>query len=72
MIPTKFQVNWSFSSGEVKIGFQDGSHGAHIGFPIGMIFDIFDLQATPMLPIKFQVNWLFGSGEEGKNRFFSR
>ena len=51
-----------------KIDFQDGSHGAHPGFTIGMILAIFDLQVTPMLPSKFGVNWPFGSGE-GKNRF---
>ena len=33
MLPTKFRVNWPFSSREeVKIGFQDGSHGRHVGF----------------------------------------
>ena len=25
------------SSGELKIDFQDGRHGGHLGFPIGMI-----------------------------------
>ena len=33
-----------------KIDFQDGGHGGHLGFPIGMILAIFDLQVTPMLP----------------------
>ena len=70
MLPTKFQVNWPFGSGEAaKIDFQDGCHGGHLGFPIGMILAIFDLQVTLMLPTKFQVNWSFGSGEEVKNRF---
>ena len=27
-----------------KIDFQDGGHGGHLGFPIGMILAIFDLQ----------------------------
>ena len=45
-----------------KIDFQDGHH---LGFPIGMIWAIFDLQVTPMLPTKS-----FGSGEEAKNRFW--
>ena len=36
-----------------KIDFQDGCHGGHLGFPIGMILAIFDLQVTPMLPSKF-------------------
>ena len=49
-----------------KIEFQDGGHGAHPGFTIGMILPIFDLQVIPMLPSKFGVNWPFGSGEEAK------
>ena len=52
-----------------KIDFQDGCHGAHPGFTVGMILAIFDLQVTPMLHTKFGVNWPFGSGEEAKNRF---
>ena len=49
-----------------KIDFQDGGH---LGFPIGTILAIFDLQVTLMLPSRFGVNWPFGSGEEAKNRF---
>ena len=49
-----------------KIDFQDGGH---LGFPIGTILAIFDLQVTLMLPSKFGVNWPFDSGEEAKNRF---
>ena len=52
-----------------KIDFQDGCHGGHLGFPIGTILAIFDLQVTLMVPSKFGVNWPFGSGEEAKNRF---
>ena len=52
-----------------KIDVQDGGHGGHLGFPIGTILAIFDLQVTPMLPSKFGVNWPFSSGEEAKNRF---
>ena len=52
-----------------KIDFQDGHHGGHLGFLIGTILAIFDLQVTPMLPSKFGVKWPFGSGEEAKNRF---
>ena len=52
-----------------KIDFQDGCHGSHLGFPIGMILAILDLHVTPMLPSKLGVNWPFGSGEEAKNRF---
>ena len=44
-------------SGELKIDFQDGRHGSHLGFPKGTNFAIFDLQVTPMLPSKFQVKW---------------
>ena len=52
-----------------KIDFQDGGHGGHLGFPIGTILAVFDLQVTPMLPSNFGVNWPFGSREEAKNRF---
>ena len=52
-----------------KIDFQDGGHGGHLGFPIGTILAIFDLQVTLMLPSKFGVNWPFSSGEEAKNNF---
>ena len=52
-----------------KIDFQDGCHGGHFGFTIGISLAIFDLQVTPMLPTKFLVKWPFGSGEEAKNRF---
>ena len=51
---------------KLKTDFKDGSHGGHLGFLIGTIFDV---QVTPMLPTKFEVMWPFGSGEEGKNRF---
>ena len=40
-----------------KIDFQDDGHGGHLGFQIGTILAMFDLQVTPMLPIKFQVSW---------------
>ena len=70
MLPTKFQVNWPFGTGEAKkkqkTDFQDGGH---LGFPIETIQAIFEQQVTPMLPTKFQVNWLFGSGKEAKNKF---
>ena len=67
MLPSKFGL--SVEENKQKIDFQDGRHGGHLGFTIGMILAIFDLQVTPMLPSKFGVNWLFGSGEEAKNRF---
>ena len=56
-------------SGELKIDFQDGHHGSHLGFLIGTILAIFDLQVTLLFLTKFRVNWPFGSGEEAKNRF---
>ena len=37
----------------------------HLGFPIGTILAIFDLQVTLMLPTKYQVNWPRGVGEVG-------
>ena len=52
-----------------KIDFQDGCHGGHLGYPIGTILAIFDLQVTPMSPTKFGVNWPYGAGEEAKYRF---
>ena len=70
MLPCKFGVNClSVREKKQKIDFQDGCHGSHLGFPIGTILAIFDLQVTPMLPTMFGVNWLLGSGEEAKNRF---
>ena len=62
MLPIKFHVNWPFGSGEEANNFQDGCHG-NLGYPIGTILAIFDLQVTPMSPIKFGVNWPFGAGE---------
>ena len=52
------------------IDFQDtcSCHG-YLGFPIGTILDIFNLQITLMLPTKFQVNWPSSSGEERKINF---
>ena len=45
MLPTKFQVNWPFGSGEeVKTDFPDGGY---LGFPIGTILAIFNLQNHP-------------------------
>ena len=70
MLPSKFGVNWPLvQEKKQKIDFQDGRHSGHLGFPIGTILAIFDLQVSPMLPSKFGVNWPFGSREEAKNRF---
>ena len=48
------QLAFWFRRRSKKIGFQDGGRGDHLGFPIRMIFVIFDLQVTPMFPTKFQ------------------
>ena len=52
ILPTKFRVNWPFSSSEEvqKKKFQDGGH---LGFPIRMILAIFDLQFALIFTIKF-------------------
>ena len=55
-------VNWAWS-------FEQTLNGSQLGFTIGTILAIFDLQVTPMLPTKFRVKWPFSSGEEAKNRF---
>ena len=66
MLPSKLEsVGLSVLEKKRKIDFQDGGH---LGFPIGTILAIFDLQVTPMLPSNFGINWPFGSGEEAKNR----
>ena len=57
-LPTKFQVNWPFRSGEEALN----------RFLIGMILAILDLQAALILPTKFLINWPFDSGE-AQNRF---
>ena len=55
MPSTNFRVNWQFGAVEkAKNRFQQD--GGHLGFPIGMIIAIFDLQVTLMLPTKFRVN----------------
>ena len=65
MLPSKFGVNWPSVKEKRKIDFQDGGY---LGFPIGTILAIFDLQVTLMLPSKFGDKWPFNSGE-AKNRF---
>ena len=55
-------VGLSVQEKKRKIDFQDGGRGGHLGFPIGTILAIFDLQVTPMLPTKYQVNWPRGVG----------
>ena len=70
MLPLSLKlISLSVQEKKRKIDFQDGRPGRHLGFPIGTILAIFDLQVTLMLPTKFGVNWPFSSGEEAKNRF---
>ena len=68
MLPTKFQVNGPFGSGEEEEEEEEKGFltlmAAILGFPIGTILATFDLQVTLILPTKFRsfkVNWLFGS-----------
>ena len=58
----------SIQKKKFKIGFQDGSCGGHLVFPIRTILATFDLQVTSMILTK-EVNWPFDSGEEAKHRF---
>ena len=69
MLPTMFGVNWLLGLGEEAKNRFSRWLPCHLGFPIGMILAIFDLQVTSMRPSKFEVNWPLGSGEEAKNRF---
>ena len=57
-LPCLDSKGFSVQEKKRKIDFQDGGHGSHLGFLIGMILAIFDLQVTPMLPSKFGVNCL--------------
>ena len=65
-LPSLESIGLSTQEMKWKIDFHDGGH---LGFPIGTILAIFDLQITLMLPTKFRVNWHLGLGEEAKNRF---
>ena len=69
MLPTMFGVNWLLGSGEeAKNRFSRWCYGGHLGFTIGTILAIFDLQVTLMLRASLE-SWPFGSGEEAKIRF---
>ena len=68
-LPSFKSIGFSVQEMKQKIDFQDGRHGGHLGFPIGTILAISDLQVTLMIPINFQINWPFSSGEEAKNKF---
>ena len=70
MLPIKNQDNRPFAKEKKrKLVYQDGDYGRHLGFLIGTILAIFDLQVAPMLPFKSQVNWPFSSREEAYNIF---
>ena len=64
-LPSFGSVGFSIQK-KFKTDFQNGSHGSHPGFLIGMMLAIFDPQVTPIFHIKFRVNWPFGS--EVQNR----
>ena len=51
MLPTKFQVNWLLGLGEEA--------GGHLGFMIGTILAIFDLQVTPNLSYQVSIQLAF-------------
>ena len=73
MLPAKFQVNWTFDSGnkgEKNIFSRWSPNGGYHGFLIETILGSFDLQIIPMLPTKFRVSWPFMSGEEAKKYIF--
>ena len=58
MLPTRFQVNLPFASGEeAKNRFSRWLSRGPSWISDGDNLTCFELQVTPMLPIKFQVNW---------------
>ena len=63
------QLTFRFTRRSEKKDFQDGSHGAHFGFPIRTIFTIFDLYVTLMLPTVFKSNGLLVQEKKGKYIF---
>ena len=67
MLPSKFGVNWPFSSGEEAKNRFSRWRPSWISDQHN--FSYFWSTSHPMLPSKFGVNWPFGSGEEVKNRF---
>ena len=53
-----------------KIDFQNGSHGAHPGYLIGMMLAIFYQQVSPIPPTKFWVNWWANGSGKGSKQIF--
>ena len=62
-------IGFSVEEKKRRIDFQDSGNGCRVGFSIGRILAISNLQVTPMLPTKFRVNWPSGPGGEAQNRF---
>ena len=54
-LPSFASIGLSVQEKKRKIGFQDLCSDGHLGFPIGTILAIFDLQVAPTLLIKFRV-----------------
>ena len=52
-----------------KIDFQNGGHDGHLGFPTGMILELFNLQFSPILTTEFRIIWPFCSGKQVQNKF---
>ena len=51
--PNFESIGLSVQEKKHKIDFQDGNNDCHLGFLIGMILAIFDLQVTLILSTKF-------------------
>ena len=66
-LPSFESTGLSVQEKKRKIDFQDDRH---LGFPIGTILALSDLQFIPMLSTNFRVNWPFGSGKEAKKNEF--
>ena len=64
---SSFESICLFVQEKFKIKFQNGHHCCQLGFPIGTILAIHDLQVVMILPSKF--HWFFGSGDEEQARF---
>ena len=62
MPPSFGEIRLSVHQKIFKIDFQDG----RLGFPIGTILAVLDLQVTPILLIKVRVSWPFNSGDGGR------
>ena len=53
-IPSFKSVGFLVQEKEFKTDFQDGGHGDHLGFPIGMILAIFNLLIVPIPKLNFK------------------